>query len=296
MQCFPILTLSLVVSILVIGKSEGANILFFHQIGSYSHRVAVWPLVEELAARGHNVTFHALFPPKSLANPNVTEFCPTGLEDIWADPVIQPDGSVVLKEYNFIDVRLKGGRVAALKDMLFFHETTTMNACETFLAHPETQDFLQNNHYDLVVIDALYNECAYGIAHKWGAKTILYYTAHPSGAWAPDPLGFLDTGETSWISDLCFPFQMPLSFSNRVVNTLIATYMNLQKEWYYYPHITELFKKYLGVEDFPSLSNLVKNTDLVFYNSHFSFDQARSLPPMFVPGKWSSKKFVVASF
>ncbi len=268
--------------VLGIGKSEGANILFFHQIASYSHRVAVWPLLEELTNRGHNVTFHSIFPPKSLANPKIREFMPKGIEEIWKIEVTQDDGTVVQKDLNMIELALEG---SWFQTDLFLLPVVALQACQKFLSYPETQEFVKNNHFDLVVVDMLFNDCAYGLAHKWGAKTILYYTSHPSGAWSPNPLGFLDMGEASWIPDIYNPSAMPINFFNRVITTLIETFMHLQKEWYYYPGLTELFKEKLDVPNIPPVSDLVKNTSLAFYNSHFSEEHARSLPPMYISGK-----------
>jgi len=81
---------------ILINISSGANILFFFGMSTYSHRLAVWPLVEKLAEKGHNITFLQPFPNKT-PHPNVTE-------------IVSPIQFAWLMEYlNFIDLRMLTG-------------------------------------------------------------------------------------------------------------------------------------------------------------------------------------------
>ena len=75
---------------------SGANILFFFGMSTYSHRVPVWPLVEKLADKGHNITFLQPFANKS-PHPKVTE-------------IVSPkEFATALDDFNFIELRLQGG-------------------------------------------------------------------------------------------------------------------------------------------------------------------------------------------
>ena len=80
----------------------GAKILLFFTISSYSHRIAVWPYVEKLAATGHEVTLVQPHPPKK-PNPNVTEFYPQSM--------LNAGGSFV-ENINLLKLRLEGGKPA----------------------------------------------------------------------------------------------------------------------------------------------------------------------------------------
>jgi len=260
--------------------SQGANILFFHLFSSYSHRIAVWPLVEALAARGHKVTIHQPYDPKH-PNPKVREFFPKGLQDIWKK--VNEDGGIETFGGVVVNLRIEQGPFATLQTDVEC-PSQGLSLCDKLLSLPETLEFVNNNHFDLVVIDALFNECAYGLAKVWAAKTIVYFTTHPSGVWGIETLGFLGTAEPSWISDMIIPYQMPMSFINRVLTTVCATAMHLVKEYYYYPRMDQLLKDKLNISDI-SVSSMTRETDLVLYNSHFSEELPRSLPPMFVAGR-----------
>jgi hypothetical protein len=163
----------------------------------------------------------------------------------------------------------------------------TLNICDKLLSDPETLDFINSNKFDLVIIDSLWNDCAYGIAQKWNAKTIVHFTNAPNGIWGTETLGFLGTSQL-WIADGMVPHQMPLTFLARVSNALVAVTMHFLKEWIYYPRLGELLKTKLDMPNMPTVREMADKTSLVLYNSHFSEEEARSLPPLFVAGTSSS--------
>jgi len=275
------LILSLLISLLQLNGSESANILFFHLESSYSHRIAIWPLVEALASRGHNVTFIQPFPPKA-PNPKVHEFYPEELGDLWATE--NEDGTVEASgDFGLLLSRIQKGPLAVQLDMYTYHPIVLL-ACTKFLSTPTTTKFIQDNSFDLVVIDSIFNNCGYGLAHKWGSKTILYSPTAPTGAWAIEINGFLGMDEPSWIPDQVVPFQTPMSFVERVLTTTSAIVAHLRTHWLYHPQLDSMLRTKLNMPEMPSVSELMRETSLVLYNSHFSEELARSLPPMFVSG------------
>lgn len=68
-------TLVLVAINYFIESSNGENILFFHPVSTYSHRISVWPLVKKLVEKGHQITFISPFDNKTPL-PNVTDIKP----------------------------------------------------------------------------------------------------------------------------------------------------------------------------------------------------------------------------
>src|SRR5689334_20755883 len=76
-----------------------SNILFFWAVSGYSHRVAIWPLVEKLADKGHKITFLSQYEPKTpKPHPNISEMVP---EDLVVD--------VGFRDLDFISIRLNEG-------------------------------------------------------------------------------------------------------------------------------------------------------------------------------------------
>jgi len=176
--------------------SEAANILFFFGVSTYSHRISVWPLVERLADRGDNVTFFQPFRPKKT-HPKVKDFMPFE----------------VMEELNSLDIRLKHG---GMGNVWASHGLPGdgIDICQRFLTDPATPEFLKDAKFDLIIIDSLFNECAYGLAYKFGAKTIIYGTS-TAMIWWHDAFGFFP--ETSWIPELHLSFPYPMNFGERLV-------------------------------------------------------------------------------
>lgn len=76
--------------------------------------------------------------------------------------------------------------------------------CDVLLADPVFVSWIKDSpKFDLFIIDALINECAYGMAHVHGAKVIVYNTAIPF-PWYIDPFGFPD--ESAWVPDFVFHY------------------------------------------------------------------------------------------
>ena len=252
----------------ILNVTYGAKILFFFALSTYSHRIAVWSYVEQLAAAGHEVTFVQPYPPKK-PNPKVSEFYPQSVLNSSASPA---------DTINLLKLRLDGGR-AAIDALTKGLMDEGVKVCSKFLAAPETQDWISKSKFDLVVIDDLMNECGYGLAHKFGAKTAIFMTSHPI-AWRFEPFGILL--ETSWIPDLLSAPDVPLGFWDRVKNTLGPLFLYVVKQYSYYPKLDKVFQETLGLPGMPSVSELERETSLIFANTHYSEEFARSLPPLFV--------------
>jgi len=260
--------------LLAIQGADSANILFFFQVSTYSHRIVVWPLVEALVDRGHNVTFHTIYHSKN-PNPKVREFFPKSMQERMRErSAAEPD---VLGA--FMSARLQEGRIGTIR-LSGGLPSVGLLLCQDFLDAPETDAFIKTEQFDLVVIDPLFNECGYGIAHRFGAKTIIFSTTHPF-SWTTEALGVVQ--DTSIFSELHVSFQIPMNFLEKVFSTLFIPGIHYWKLWFYYPKLDAMFQKGFNDPHMPPIEELERRTSLVLFNSHFSEEEARSLPPMFVP-------------
>ncbi len=253
--------LVLIVSCTLLAKTvNAANILFYFGMSTYSHRIIAWPLVEALVERNHTLTF---FQPDKNKNPNpkVTEINP------------RIDG--ISNKVNFMVERLEMGHRRLLLSLTYRLPQIGANLCDMFLQDPKVVDWIKNNKFDLIVIDALFNECAYGIAHLHKAKVIIFGTSHPFG-WMPDALGY--PSETSWLPELHFSFDLPLNFVNRVLVELSIMYFNVIRHLSF-PKVEKVLRERLNIPDMPSIPDMMANTSLMFTNTHFSEELARSHPP-----------------
>ncbi|XP_035701550.1 UDP-glucuronosyltransferase 1A1 isoform X1 [Folsomia candida] len=248
-------------------SSEAANILFFFGLSSYSHRIAAWPLTEALAARGHKVTFLSPYPAKT-PSPNVTDYVPVCLKE-WVDTWDEIE--------RFNDLRLSGEM--ELEWYKISEYGTGM--CDVLLADPVFVSWIKDSpKFDLFIIDALINECAYGMAHVHGAKVIVYNTAIPF-PWYIDPFGFPD--ESAWVPDFVFHYPpATINFAQRAMALFNPIYFNFIREMQYFPKLEATLRSTLSPE-MPSLSALERNVSLLFINQHPAEDYARPFPPNVIP-------------
>ncbi|CAG7732911.1 unnamed protein product, partial [Allacma fusca] len=207
------------------------------------------------------------FPPKK-PNPKVQEFWPEELAT-FGD---------TFSKINFLNIRLEGGQDAILEIMKEM-PTLGYNVCETFLEQKSTQEWIKKSKFDLIIMDFLFNDCAFGLALKFKAKTIIFGTSHPVQWWY-DTFGIFP--ESSWVPDLHLPYQLPMTFYQKLVTTYIHLGIMYRLNYVYYPMLGSLFQRTLDLPEAPDVAALERETSLVFSCSHFSEEYARSLPPLIV--------------
>jgi len=245
-------------------------------MSSYSHRIGVWPLVEALADRGHNISFVSPFPIKK-PNPKVHDYVPQALAKMmeeWDEPSL------------LYDQRISGNQ----EEEWFKLVEYGVGICETVLGDQDFVGWLNGSSFDLVVVDALVNECAYGMAYKLGAKVIVYNVANPM-PWIYAPFGIPE--ESSWLPDMVYHPSVQMSLYERIITTAVPLKYEYIKATEYFPALEAVFKEKLNVPDLPNLGEYeVNNVSLVFINHHYAEDYARPLPPnvIAVPGLQCSDK------
>lgn len=272
-KAFLLVTVLGIIAITNVSEVKCANILFYFGSSIYSHRVAVWPLVEKLAESGHKITFLSPFLPET-STPNVIEFRPKALVIYWKDR----DGSN--KTLDVITSRIQGlndgGKYwnAALQSGL--------EICRVIFRSSEVQKWVEESQFDLVVIDTPFNECALGLAHKYNAPHILYGAASLY-MWHQEMFGLPD--ETSWLPDYENHFPTEMTFYQRIKNVLtpLRWFYSTNRVSYILPQLEQLMRKSLNLTDMPSLDELEKSTSVFLLNAHFSQEYPRSLPPFVVP-------------
>lgn len=249
---------------------NGANYLFYIGMGSYSHRVPMQPLLDALAERGHKVTMLSGFPPKS-PNPKITEFTPPKLLN-WTSNLITDDFDVFKFRKN-----------SQILQTWFILPILGGIACENLYTDEVFLKWMKDpaTKFDVVVIDSLCNECAYGIAHHFNAKIVSFNTGQMY-AWNPESnYGIPD--ESSSLPDGMMHFPTDMTFFQRAVTALVPLVWKAYREFYVFPKFEQITKDGLGVTEFPSFKDLEMNTSLTLINNHWAYEFPRSLPPNVVP-------------
>lgn len=250
------------------------KILFYSAISTHSIRLSMWPIMEALADKGHNVTF--LSPLENLDDPQQKSKVHYVTPKKWKKAMGSWESSG-----KYYDIRKQG---AGPKGWLQIREIG-VTACEHLYSDPEFIDWVWSSQFDLVIVETLMNECAYGMIHLWKAKLIVYSTTTVCPPFH-DAHGLPD--ETSSISELLFAFPPgdKMTFLQRFVNALNPIVFTLTRDYQYLPKLEEITRKGLHIsekEELPSFREIEKNASLLMLTSHFSLDYPRSLPPYAVP-------------
>lgn len=152
--------------------------------------------------------------------------------------------------------------------------------CEEMYKDDDYMKWVKSTKVDVIILDALANECAYGMAHYWDAKLILFNTAFPF-AHSTESYGLPD--ETSWMPSMELFYPVEMSFSQRLTNAVFPIFFHYYRKLYVFPKLEEITRDKLGVTDLPKFEEFDRNTSLVFINAHYAEEFARSLPPHFIP-------------
>lgn len=144
---------------------HGEKILFFWGMSGYSHRITIWPLIEKLANRGHQITFFSPYKSKTpVSHPNITEMTPAGL--------LKQTGM----DFDPAEVRLTKG-MAGVDALWPQYLEGGIQVCQMLAEDKELLEWAKTATFDLVVINGLFNDCGYGFAWKLKAPTIVYGTS-----------------------------------------------------------------------------------------------------------------------
>jgi glucuronosyltransferase len=253
----------IVLAILIAKQVHSANILFYWPFASYSHRISVWPLVERLVQEGHNVTFFAAQPPKS-PNPKVTE-------------ISAASGYAAVKLPDFVSLRFAGG-MDAIDNSWSSYFDWGIKICNNLLNDSNIKEWIHKSTFDLVVINGLFNDCGYGLAHKFKAPYIMYGSSAPFGWWS-ESYGYPDEN----YPEMQFHYPEDMTFLQRVSNALRPLYWKFLRQYYMFPRLEAIFRDTLNLTDVPSIAQMERNVSLVFVNINVAEEFPRALPPSVIP-------------
>lgn len=252
-------------------STNGANFLVYIGMGSYSHRIPLDPYVDALVERGHKVTFLSGFVAKK-PNPKVTEFNPPKLLK-WTEHLIEGG------ELDVYQIRENNQCV----QLWFMLPHLGLQACEQLYSDPVFLQWLRDpkTNFDVVVMDSLANECAYGFAHYFKSKVIAFNTGQMY-SWNPESnYGIPD--ESSSIPDGIMHNHPKMGFYDRLITAVIPLVWKAYRELFHFPKLEEVTKQGLNLGEIPSFSEFERNTSLFLVNNHWALDYPRSLPPNVIP-------------
>ncbi|KAG8228498.1 UDP-glycosyltransferase [Ladona fulva] len=252
--------LAVVTLILQPGKSYSSNILALFPFSSRSHNNLYSIITKALAEKGHSLTVISSQP---------LECPPSNFRQI--------DFHEEMKKHLTISGSpIKG---MGMFEILSNIKGMTDDICRKTLFHPEVNKLLNQSsiseNFDLILTTTLYSECFYGFAHIHKAPLILISPPGPLDSTYSN-IGIV--GLPSFIANAMYGFSDHMTFSQRIINTLVAFGHSFYYKYFVLSSVDSIMKEAYGKE-IPSFSEVKKYVSLILVNHHFSLNGARPLAP-----------------
>jgi glucuronosyltransferase len=243
-----------------VNTSDSFKILgIFTHIGK-SHFDVYEPYLEELAARGHQVTIISHFPKKHAI---------FNYKDIDLRGTTTLNETVNILSYMVIP---QMGQISSA----FILSQWGAEACEKTLEHPNVQELIQSDEkFDLLITEMFNTDCFLAFAHKFKIP-IIGFSSCVFLPWTPGRIGNPDN--PAYIPTQFVFSSDKMKFNERFLNTFWYIFHNL-----HYPLLMDapahkIARLHFG-ESLPALSQLARNTSLILVNNHFSLNRPRPLVP-----------------
>lgn len=242
--------------------SESARILGIFPIGGISHYAPAEAILKALAARGHNVTAVSSYPQKTpLSN--------------FRDVDVSKARGLAINSLSFDLVRTV---LQSYINNFFFIPNISRTYCEVAFATPEVHNLL-NEQFDLVITEIFGADCSVGFAWRFKAPLISVISSRPL-PWAYSRVG--SPVNPAYMRQIQVDYPVPMNFWQRLQNTWYYLFYTFGYQYLHNGPETDLIsRKYFGPE-VPPVREIVKNTSLVFVNSHFTTDAPYPTTPNFV--------------
>lgn len=255
------LIVRLSIFILFVSVTSASKILFVAPTPSYSHQVVYQPIWKELSLRGHQVT---VITPNPLKDPTLTNLTELSTEFMY---------SLIETKFRFTET-LTELRNRPLEFLRFFGRALSI-ANEDQLSDPQVQRLLndENAHFDLVIFEYfLPTMVAFTHRFKCPAIAIMSLDGSLSGY---DMMG--NPTHPVLNPDSPLRFNVPLTFTQRVASVIYSILRRINFEFIKLEE-DQVIAKYFG-EDYPPLSELLKNVDMFFVNANPAFHNIRPTVP-----------------
>ncbi|KAG6463001.1 UDP-glycosyltransferase [Manduca sexta] len=242
--------------------SDAARILGFFPTPSISHQVAFRPLTHELARRGHEVVVVTTDPvyPKGQTPPNLTEIDVHDISyETWRKHFLSTTTGKTDDTYNQISTIIHLFRIIFEQQVL----------------NDEVKDLIRNKNgtFDLLLLEQCVRP-AWSLSHVFKTPTILV----SSFGEVYDVLGAAGGPN--------HPLIYPTVLRQKLYQLTLWEKISELYSHYYFEKIfdeaamkdNELTKRLFG-PDTPTLTELLKNMEMVFLNVHPIWEGNRPVPP-----------------
>jgi len=230
-------------------SSDSSHILMFFPWNTKSHRIMQNALLEGLLARGHKVT--GVFPQKSnIKHEHYTEIVVLDgfgrINNIMTKSMMEKDSTSPLQAMS-------------VWPEMFSHMKDLMNELHEYSREVIENIEFRNETVELIMFTANFPYLHLDVFHHFRSPLI---GISPPG-WVPHLAKFLGNPENpAHQPELILPFVEPMSFLQRLSNTLFYSFSEMFFLGQWIPYFEEDF-------DHANMYEMLENVAALFLNSHF---------------------------
>lgn len=154
--------------------------------------------------------------------------------------------------------------------------------CGLMLQEEQIQNLIhaRNLHFDLLIVEAFFNECFFGFVHKFKAP-LIQLCAFGGSDWIGDWFG--NPNPYAYVPDPLPSYKDKMNFWERMINILLGTAWQFGRMYYQLPGQDAIMRKHFNdSDDMPSGAEIEYTISLVLLNHHFSISYPRPLMPNLV--------------
>ena len=250
--------------ILLPGTTSAAKILTVALISAKSHKITYERLLHELAGRGHEIT--VLSPIVSSKQvKNVREILTIDAEK-YMEELQRQEG----KKMNLFDIVEKDETVNPFTMLDIFGEI-----CKKSYDLPQVKELMKEK-FDLIILSAVFNECAAGFVYKFNTSIILV-SPLSAPTWVTSILG--GPSPPSFVPNVFMSYTDTMNFYQRTTNFLSTFGLKVIQDYSYKPFMEAIYREKLNDLSIPSSDDILKNASLVLSNGHFTLGRPRPFLP-----------------
>jgi glucuronosyltransferase len=146
------------------------------------------------------------------------------------------------------------------------------------LGHPNFEEILKasNETFDLLLLDLALTDSLLGVAKYYNIPAVVLNVG-ATNKWSNEMTG--NPNNPSYNPNMFLGYTDRMSFTERVLNTMMAAFDELTYNFLYLPTQEAIYQRYFGdrIPNLPPLIDLVHNVSLVLLNSHPVVQHPRAL-------------------
>ncbi|XP_049840047.1 UDP-glycosyltransferase UGT5-like [Schistocerca gregaria] len=242
-----------------LASAHAASLLAIFPVPGRSHWMLERRYLEQLAARGHQVT--VITPYKSDSAPSN-----------WRE-VIVPDVKHLLGgSANLFDFSLRSPVIG-----LFFLFQYGINACDVLLKEESVQQLYKSEEtFDAVIVESFFQECFLAFAHKFKGH-LIHVAPYEGTHWVGDTVG--NPNPFAYVPDPFLRYTDHMDFCERLYNSLFGTFQRIIRQVYFLPRLDAIVQKHFNDATISSVATIEREAALLLVHTHVTVGHPRPAVP-----------------